>query len=88
MTQQEKIKEVIEKYGYNSRKFQYLITSILTGVDEETCRTICSIQRDIRQILPKDEVGEEKEKEWHKPDYVHQQENEWDKLFKSLRVGL
>lgn len=47
----------IEKYleahpDRNKRRFQYSIISEITGVDEETAKQICSLQRIIRLRLP------------------------------------
>jgi len=47
----------------NKRRFQYEITSALTGISPETCRKICSIQRIIRMCLPAEEDKHDQETE-------------------------
>lgn len=86
MNDLEKIKKHCEENGYTSRKFQYQIISDLTGVTPQQAKQICSMQRQIRFALPKDEVGAKKEAEWRKPEWMINMDNEINHLFKNFKV--
>lgn len=83
----EKIKDHCQSKNYNSRKYQYQIISDLTGVSPEQARQICSMQRQIRFVLPKDEVGAKKEAEWKRPNYMIEMDKEVNSFFKNLNFG-
>ena len=63
--QVELIQDVAAKNKWESRKYQYMIISEITGVEPDVCKEICSLQRALRWAFPSDEVGLLKEKEYH-----------------------
>ena len=90
--QREQIAEILkEKPFYRERKQRYnVVSEILKNhyglvVEPKDCQLICSLADEYRHQTEKDEVGEKLEKEWHKPDYVHNFEN--NQLFKTFITG-
>ena len=78
------LKEYCEKNGYDSRKYRFRIISELLSISEDEAKSVEKITRYLREIFPVDEVGIKKEKEWHKPEYLHRAEWEYDKIKKDI----
>ena len=58
------IKEHCEKKGYTSRACRFQVIEDLMGISPEESKRVETITRTIREIFPKDEVGEKLENEW------------------------
>lgn len=80
----EEVKDCVNQNKFKSRASRYQIIELLTGISSGTCEKILRYDRAIRDVFPKDEVGERLERENHKPDYIHQFENQQGELFKSI----
>lgn len=66
MNQRDLIASNLENHPeYRNRSMRYVLLESLTGVDRETCRLICSLADEYRHQTKADDVGIEKEKEWH-----------------------
>ena len=81
----ETVKNFIEAHPeFTGRKDRYLAEALYFGMESETMKEIQSFDRYLRDIWEKDSVGEKLEKEWHKPDYIHNTEN--NQLFKTFII--
>lgn len=76
----EKVKDFCEQHNYTSRKDMYKIMEHYFGVGAGTCKEIISFDRQLRNVLPVDEVGIKKAKEYETPDYMRSWENELNSL--------
>lgn len=75
----QKVKEFCEDNGFTSRKQRYEIMEKMFGVSAETCKKMMSVDRQLRDVFPVDEVGIKKAKEWEKSEQIHKFES--DRLF-------
>ena len=76
MTDKQRIQNIIDRRGYETTASQYEILSELTDIEPEVCKKICSLQRDIRQLLNSDEVAMKKADEWRLPEHLHSLNNQ------------
>jgi len=65
------LKEYLIKKGYKTRACRFKVISDLVGISEEEAKASEKINRYIRELLPKDEVGAKKEKEWQRGEALH-----------------
>jgi hypothetical protein len=82
MTLLEEIQQVANNHGWDSRRYRYKILAEITGVPEDICEKICSLERNIRWAFPVDDVGIAKEQKYHKPKSMFDYEIESEKLLK------
>lgn len=80
------VKQFCEDKGYKSRADRYRALSDYFGVEGETIKDIISFDRYLRQIYEVDEVGIEKEKEWHTTRPLMEWEWEMKKKMKVLNL--
>jgi hypothetical protein len=78
----EDAKSFCEEKGYTSRASRYEIMEEYFGVSAGTIKDIMSFDRYLRDILPVDEVGIEKEKSWHNTPQIAIFRHESKKLLK------
>lgn len=83
--QYEQVKQFIESHPeFTGRKSRYGAMALYFGQEAEVIKEMMSFDRYLRTIWPIDEVGEEKEKTYHKPDYLHSFDNQ---LFHMPRIN-
>jgi broad-specificity NMP kinase len=63
----ETLRALCERRGWDSRKYRFNAISEILGISPEEAKEVEKITRYFREIFPIDEVGIEKEKEYHKP---------------------
>lgn len=81
--QYEQVKGFIESHPeFTGRKSRYGAMALYFNQDPEVIKEMMSFDRYLRTIWPIDEIGEEKEKLYHKSDAIHTFENETNQLFK------
>lgn len=80
----ETAKEFCELKNYNHRRYRYKAMEDYFGISAATIKDIISFDRYLRDILDVDDVGLEKEAEWHKSDALHSFEN--GQLFKLRNI--
>jgi hypothetical protein len=86
----EEVKYCVNQNNFKSRSSRYQILELLTGISAGTCEKILRYDRAIRDVFPKDEVGEAEEEKWHLKDYQKTFINEkgQNQLFKSIIKSL
>jgi hypothetical protein len=80
MTLLEQIQKVADKHNYDSRKYRYKIISEITDTPEDICEKIVSLDRNMCWAFPVDEVGAQKESEYHRSPALWELENRSTKL--------
>lgn len=71
----EQLKEYCERKGYDSRKYRFAIISEILGISKEEAKEVEQINRYLRELFPIDAVGIEKERAYHKPEWMWEMEN-------------
>jgi|WetSurMetagenome_2_1015567.scaffolds.fasta_scaffold02897_3 hypothetical protein len=79
------VREYVERHRV-TRKDRFRILCDLTGVDEGTARIVDRYARAIREVLPPDAKCKALEKEWHKPEWMHDWEWELKKSEKQSQL--
>lgn len=76
------ISEIIEKNPHLTRKDQYNILENFFGIPKEEAEVVNRYMRAIREVIPKDEVGEKLESEWHMKKEMRDEVLQWDQCFR------
>ena len=81
-TQRQVIADMLSKEPQlRERKYRFVVASRMSGVDEDTCKMICSIVDEFRHQTKADEVGLAHAEEW-KSQQVAKETSDWDSTFK------
>lgn len=88
MSIEQKVREIIERKGYRNRGCRFEVISEIYGIAPEEAKGIETITRTIRQLLPKDEIGEKLESKWHTPNYLFDLDNRTQESQKLIKDKL